>query len=208
MMDDPCNPPDSPACLSRLRPLGQKGGTLIAEGVLDRETHLRRLRAPGGYRPASCLNCGERVLHVHDYRERCLRAEPDGPVEMVVRHACAACHARWLTLPEFIARGLWRSWRVVERATIASSAPRGPPVPKRTVRRWRERLRSAARFLIQLLATSGDAVLSGLATRLGMNATRRELVVASAAAMDTPADRRLAMPAAMIHRLAPGVRLM
>jgi hypothetical protein len=44
-------PPHAEACLVRLRPSTQKGGTIIAEDVLDRATHERRICDPDGYRP-------------------------------------------------------------------------------------------------------------------------------------------------------------
>ncbi|PYT72374.1 MAG: hypothetical protein DMG39_10140 [Acidobacteria bacterium] len=76
-------PPESEACLFRLRSSTQKGGTLIAEEVTDHAAHERRICDPDGYRPAFCPRCGERRLHVHDYRERVLRAEPGKPVAMI-----------------------------------------------------------------------------------------------------------------------------
>jgi len=39
-------PPDHEACLVRLRPSSQKGGTIIAEDVTDRATHDRRICNP------------------------------------------------------------------------------------------------------------------------------------------------------------------
>jgi len=87
-------PPGSEACLVRLRPSSQKGGTLIAEDVTDRATHDRRICNPDGYRPPFCPSCGEMRLHVHDYRERMLLAEPDTPVATIVRHECVACGPR------------------------------------------------------------------------------------------------------------------
>ncbi len=44
-------PPESEACLFRLRSSTQKGGTLIAEDVTDHATHERRICDPDGYRP-------------------------------------------------------------------------------------------------------------------------------------------------------------
>src|SRR3990172_8440174 len=117
-------PPDPPACLVRLRPSSQKGGTLIAEAVTERAEHERRGCGPDGYRAPVWANCNGTVLHVHDYRERQLRAEPGRPVATVVRHLCVACEAVWQTLPAFIARHLWRSWAVVER-TIAGAGAGG-----------------------------------------------------------------------------------
>ena len=107
-------------CLVRLRPSSQKGGTILAEDVTDLATHDRRICDPDGYRPPFCPSCGARRLHVHDYRERVLRAEPLEPVARVVRHECVGCAAVWQVLPAFIARHLWRSWQVVERVLTDS----------------------------------------------------------------------------------------
>jgi hypothetical protein len=140
MSQDRLPPPRAEACLVRLRPSSQKGGTIMAEDVTDLATHDRGLCDPDGYRPAFCPNCGERTLHVHDYRERVLRAEPGDPVARVVRHECLGCDAIWQTLPAFIARHLWRTWRVVQHALRgARRTPveeRWPRVPERTRRRW------------------------------------------------------------------------
>jgi hypothetical protein len=66
------------ACLDRAYASSQKGGTLIAEDVLDLETHERRLEDPGGYRPEGCRRCRSRV-HVHDLRPRqCIRSGNPG----------------------------------------------------------------------------------------------------------------------------------
>jgi hypothetical protein len=209
-------PPDPAGCLLHCYPSSQKGGTLIAEDVTDREAHEKRLCDPDGYRPARCPCCGHPVLHVHDYRSRILLAEPGDPeagksVARIVIHQCAAesCGATWRILPLFIARLLRRSWPVVEAETIGP--PRkadAPPVPKRTARRWRARLRSRARQLVQVLATSGGAMLTNLAQQLGLDATRGDLVLAYATACDVRAGQRLAGPAALVHRLCPWVRLM
>jgi len=195
-------PPQAPACLERLYPSSQKGGTLIAEDVTDLRSHERHLSDPGGYRPRECQRCGHPVLHVHDYRPRVLRADPEKPVTFVVRHRCAnkACGACWQTLPALLARHLWGRWRVVEASTQGSRPRRWPPVPQRTRRRWRSRLRSAARQLVQAVAASKDPALGLAAMRVGLEATRGELVATLA--------RSLSAVAALLHRLAPGVRLM
>jgi len=217
MSHDRLPPPDPEGCLVHRCPSSQKGGTLVAEDVSDRKTHERRLRDPDGYRPERCPRCGHPVLHVHDYRERKLYAEPGEPddtgksVAKVVVHQCAAepCRATWRILPLYIARHLWRSWPVVETETLG--LPRkadAPRVPERTARRWRSRLRSAARQLVQALATSGSAILTTLAQKLGLDGTRGDLVVGYAAAVHVGAGERLASPAALVHRLCPGVRLM
>jgi len=208
-------PPHPEACLVRLRSSSQKGGTILAEDVTDWATHERRVCDPDGYRPAFCPNCGDTTLHVHDYRERILRAEPGEPVARVVRHACVGCAAIWQTLPAVIARCLWRSWRVVEHTlTGAQLAPapeeprRWPPVPARTQRRWQARWRRPVPGLAQVLATCGEATWVALATSLAAAATCADLVAAYTHASATLAGQRLASVAALVYRLQPCVRLM
>ena len=217
MSDHRSPPPDPAACLVRGRPSTQKGGTLIAEAVTERAEHERRVCDPDGYRPPFCANCNGTVLHVHDYRERQLRAEPGRPVATVVRHLCVACAAVWQTLPAFIARHLWRSWAVVERTIAGSVAAspaspaasvRWPRVPERTGRRWRSRLRAAALFLVRVLAASGEGAWARLARELGLDATRAELVAAYGHSPAAPAGQRLAAVSALVYRLHPNVRLM
>ena len=211
MSQDRLPPPHQEACLVRLRPSSQKGGTIIAEDVTDRAVHDRRLCSPDGYRPAFCPNCGARTLHVHDYRERILRAEPGEPVARVVRHACVGCTGIWQIVPAFLARHLWRTWRVVEQALTGAGPPTPRPwprVPARTQRRWRARWRRPAQFLTQVLATCGAAAWATLAAGLGPAARCAELVAAYAGAQATPAGQRLATVAGLVHRLQPQVRLM
>jgi len=201
-------------CLVRPYPSSQKGRTLIAEEVTDRATHEQRLRSPDGYRPSRCPRCGHDVLHLHDYPERKLLAEPlnaDHPAATVriVRHECDACRAIWRVLPAFLARRLWRSWAVVEAVTAGAPPPATQPeVPPRTERRWTARLASAAMQLVQVLATSADTVLESIASAVGLQARRLDLVVVYAITTDSPPGRKLANLAALIHRLVPGVRLM
>ena len=215
MSQDRLPPPGQEACLVRLRPSSQKGGTIIAEDVTDRATHDRRICDPDGYRPAFCPKCGDRTLHVHDYRDRVLRAEPGAPVARVVRHECVGCDAIWQILPAFIARHLWRTWSVVERTLSGAEPPpptletrRWPRVPERTRRRWRARWLRPARFLVQILASCGEAVWAALAGMLGPAATCADLVAAYAVARTTPAGQLFAAVAALGYRLQPKVRLM
>jgi hypothetical protein len=196
-----------------LRSSSQKGGTIIAEDVTDLATHDRLVCNPDGYRPPFCPTCGSSRLHVHDYRERVLRAEPGDPVTRVVRHECVVCEAVWQVLPAFIARHLWRSWRVVDHV-LTGSVPatqeetrRWPAVPERTCRRWRSRWLRPARYLVQVLASCGDAAWSALAGELAAEARCADLVAAYAGAQATPAGQRLAVVAALIYRLQPKVRL-
>jgi hypothetical protein len=187
---------------------------LIAEDVLDRTTHEQRLCSPDGYRPPWCPKCGHTVLHVHDYPTRLLLAEPLDPERpartmRIVRHECAACGAKWRTLPAFLARRLWRSWPVVEAVTVGSPPPAPqPPVPARTRRRWSTRIASSAAQLIQILATSGRAALDVIAGAIGLRPTRGELVLAHASATATPRGQKVSSLAALVHRMVPGVRLL
>jgi hypothetical protein len=214
MSQDRLPPPASEACLVRLRPSSQKGGTIVAEDVTDLATHERRLCDPDGYRPKFCPRCRETTLHVHDYRERVLRAEPGRPVASIVRHECVGCEAIWQVLPAFVARHLWRTWQVVEHtlrgarpAASEIEARRFPPVPERTRRRWRARWLRPARFVAQVLASCGEAAWAALAAGLEPAATCAELVAAYAGATVTAAGHLLAGVAALIYRLQPKVRL-
>jgi hypothetical protein len=204
-------PPRAEACLVRLRPSSQKGGTIIAEDVTDRATHERRLCDPDGYRPPFCPNCGEKTLHLHDYRWRALLAEPGDPEARIVRHECVECTAIWQILPAFIARHLWRSWKVVEYALTgsgpAAESRHWPPVPERTLRRWRARWHRSAHFLIQVLAVCGDAAWSALAGELAAEARCADFVAAHTRARRPPVDQRLAAVAALVYRLQLKVRL-
>jgi hypothetical protein len=199
------------ACLIRLRSSTQKGGTIIAEEVTDHATHERCICDPDGYRRGTfCARCGGRRLHVHDYRERVLRAELGKPVITIVRLMCVACEAIWQILPLFLARHLWRTWEVVRRVLMpdskTSSASEGEPwpkVPPRTVRRWRQRWLRPALALAQILATSGP--WDALAIGLPVDATCGDLVAAYAAAQ---VGEPLSSLAALIYRLQPKVRLM
>jgi len=202
-------PPPPPTCLVGAYASSQKGGTLVAEYVSSLAEHRQRICVPGGYRPSQCAKCLGSRLHVHDYRERKLRAESEAAVARVVRYLCCTCGAIWLVLPRFIARRLWRTWRVVEVHTLGPAPlPNDPPVPERTQRRWRGRLACAARHAVQVIATSGAAALEQLAGKLGLNATRADLVLAYAGAFNVASTQRLAGLAAHLHRLAPGARLM
>lgn len=204
-------PPHTPPAnyLDRRDPSSQKGGTLIAEDVTDLATHEQRWRMPDGYRPPRCLRCGHPHLHRHDVRLRVLRADPAAARITVVRYRCAApaCRARWLILPQFLARGVWRRWVVVAAAVLERRPATWPPVPARTRRRWRARLQLAGLVLVQVLAASG-AVLEHAGHTLGLTATRRDVVHAVGTALGTSLGAALAMTAAFLHRLAPGLRLM
>jgi len=198
-------PPAADSCLSRLYSSSpkQKGGTRIAEAVHDLATHLRMLLTPWAYCPEAC-RCGCDRLHVHGLRERHPRHfVVDGvpvPVVSILVFICADCDATWRVLPAFLARLLWHTWDVIEREALAKPRPRAAPaVPRRTVQRWCARLAQSARLPIQVLVLAGGE-LRKLAERVGLQATRLELLRASGGS--------LAALAALLHRLAPGVRLM
>jgi uncharacterized protein DUF6431 len=218
MTDHRPPPPEPEDCLTQSRASRYKGGTLIAEDVLDLATHLRRVVDPDGYRPLWCPRCDGSVLHVHDYLRRRPIGEPGMPLEIpIVRHICAApeCRATWRILPAFLARHLWRMWVTIERTVSEDAQPAeesaevvAAPIPEQTVRRWRARLASIARQLVVLLAISGGALLETIAKRVGLVATRSELVEVHARMADAPPGRWLADLAALVHRLERGLRLM
>jgi hypothetical protein len=209
-------PPDVEACLVLSRVSRYKGGTLVAEDVVDLAAHLARLCDPDGYRPPWCPRCNGTTLHVHDYLERRLRSESECVVVRIIRYICAArdCMATWRMLPAFIARHLWRAWAVVERTVM----PRPPPkpekvagrasIPESTTRRWVARLQSPARQLVELLAASGAALLEAIAERVGLDAVRYRLVDVYAAIGRADIGARLGALAVLTHRLERGIRLM
>lgn len=208
-------PPDPEACLVAAYSSSQKGGTLIDETCHDLAAHQVRLGDPDAYRPERCPKCGCSRLHAHDYRSRKLAGDPDATATQVRRYRCAsaACEARWQVLPRLLCRWLWRRWRVVEQTLAAgpastTSSTDTPPVPPSTVRRWSARFASAARMLVQALATSHEPRLEGIARQLEQGATRESFVRAAAALLRLEAGATLAALAALVHRLVPGIRLM
>jgi hypothetical protein len=198
----------------RLRPSTQKGGTLIAEDVTEWATHDRRICDPDGYRPPTCPTCGGSPLHIHDYRERVLRAEPTMPVARIVRLACVPCGAIWQVLPAFIARHLWRTWPTVAHMLVPDAAsaptvsPPWPKVPVRTVCRWRARWQRPAHALVQIMTASGAAVWAALVSLLAPDATCCDVVLMYARQDGSCLSRAVAAVAALINRLQPRVRLM
>lgn len=188
---------------------------MIAEEVTELGEHERRLQM-GAYRPSKCARCGGAV-HAHDRRSRLLLGDAAGSTE-IARYRCARrkrCGAVWRVLPALLARHLWRGWSTVERAVLSENDAAGAdavPVPAATVKRWRKRLLSSAAALVAALATAYDVPeLAAVMGEAGYDATRAELVaiygehVPSVAAH---AGGRLGNLAGLIHRLAPGVRLM
>ncbi len=207
--------PAIPACLITpysSKPL-QKGGTLIAEDVVDLDEHRRRMSDPDAYRPARCFHCDSVRLHAHDFRDRRLRGDPGTAWETIRRYLCASCQGVWQVLPAVICRHLHRRWDVVQSSVTSSGAmaPEGrarrPAVPGETVRRWMGRLQLSALVLTQVLAGAGAAV-ADVVGQVGMDCTRGELVDALATAGVVQGPRKLEQLAGWIHRLVPGVRLM
>lgn len=205
------SPPEPEECLIHSRVSMYKGGTLIAEDVHDLDTHKKRLADPDGYRPAQCAHCDGRTLHVHDHLHRKLRNQPGITEIGIVRYICACleCRATWRILPALLPRHLWRTWeRLEQTAHNVAPEPGVAKVPKRTAQRWQSRLASAAKQLVVLLASSGGVLLEALAMTVGLSASRHALVDEHAQVAQSPEGRRLADLAALIHRLARGLRLM
>ncbi len=82
-----------------------------------------------------------------------------------------------------------------------------PVVPARTRRRWRARLRSAARQLAYLLAHHDDESVARFASLVGVDDTRRDLVELFIA-VRVLGVHALEDIAATVHVLEPGIRLM
>lgn len=197
-------PPAADSCLGQSYSSSptRKGGTLIDELATDLAGHLLSLLFPDRCRPRIC-RCGASVLHVHGRRDRHpLQLVVDGqpvPVVTLLVFLCVGCSATWRILPAFLARHLRRPWDVIERET--SGRPRGaaPKVPPRTVQRWRARLAQSARLPVQVLVVAG-AALRALAQRAGLECSRGELLLAFGGSFGALA--------VLLHRLAPGIRLM
>jgi hypothetical protein len=206
-------PPAADRCLdssyASRGPKGQKGGTLVDGSVLTLAAHEARLKDPSSYLPKEC-RCGCTRLHAHDRRTRTLRGTLaiDGgfAVVFILVFLCASCSATWRVLPAFLARLLWRTWETVANTLAEEPPPDQPKVPARTRQRWRARLGQAARTATQVLASSGDAALRAVAQQVGLEARRQELVTAFAAAFTGGVV--LLRLAELLHRLAPGIRLM
>ncbi|HVR72818.1 MAG TPA: hypothetical protein VMT52_00730 [Planctomycetota bacterium] len=206
-------PPPPPAvCLTRSYASRKiKGGTVIAEDVLDLETHRKRLADPGAYRTAigACWACGTSALHAHCFRERVLRpaSVKEAAVTTTVRlFRCsrAGCGAVFTVLPLIIARHLWRLWKTVEDAATEKLE-----VPKSTRRRWLGRLRSSGSQLVQTLTSKASSLLSGsFRSALARVATRGDLVETFRSSLAERVLDSFAPLSAWIHRLEPGIRLM
>jgi hypothetical protein len=211
MSADTLSPPPPAVCLTRSYASRKiKGGTVIAEDVLDLDTHKEKLADPDEYR--ECIpperHCGAKV-HALCFRERLLRsAEVDEPPQIttVRMYRCPrrSCGAVFTVLPAFIARHLWRQWRTVEEVT---EGRRG--APKLTQHRWLGRLKSSASQLVQLvLAKASSLVPSECLHALTKVTTRWSFLEAVRSAALREHQHSLAAIAAWIHRLEPGIRLM
>ncbi len=203
-------PLEAEACLCERYPSSQKGGTLIIEGVDDLAEHERRL-VQGAYRPDGCPRCHQPV-HVHDRRPRLLAGDVAGSTE-IARFRCSdreGCGAVWQVLPQLLARHLWRAWRTVQAAVIEPvEASAVEAVPARTRRRWRSRLASSAVLVVSVLSEALDVgPVPRVAKAAGPSTTRGELVAAFARELRPWLGQQLSKLAELVHRLAPGVRLM
>lgn len=204
-------PPAAAVCLTTpyaSKP-GQKGGTLLREGVRDLAEHRRLLSDLDGYRPDHCPRCGGCVFHAHDFRSRKLRDQPDSAEELIRRYRCT-CSAVWQVLPGFLARHLHRTWGAVRSALVAAGALESTGTEwsvrrkPSTLRRWMGRLNSSALVLTQVFAAAGLTIFG----RVGAWCTRGELVAELALAGAIEKPRQLEHLACWSHRLSPGLRLM
>jgi DNA-directed RNA polymerase subunit RPC12/RpoP len=189
-------------------PSSQKGGTKIVDEVKDWEAHLQRLETVDGYRPGLCDHCGCRRLHGHGRRVRVLAGDDLVALE-IRRYRCVECGAVWQVLPGFVARQLWRRWEKVDEALQETreerAAREGPPrVPGRTVRRWRSNLQSCGRRVLHVLSVTGRPEAEAAVQRVPVECTRNEVL----AAYRSEAKGTLAEVASLLHRAAPGVRMM
>jgi len=179
-----------------------KGGTVIIGEVQDREEHARRMLDPETYRPPPCVRCGRR-LHGHGMRPR----KPVGETPFDIRrYTCPSCGGAVQVLPGFLARHLWRTWRVVEAVCVPLQRQPAMTVAPRTRRRWRARAGQAAFYLLQVLSAVRQAALTEQVVRVGLDATRRALLVAFAPL--TGVLGACAMLANLLNRLRPGLRVM
>lgn len=206
-------PPAADSCLVRPYRASsrmQKGGTAIAAEVVDLETHERRLDE-GRYRPERCPSpaCGGTTLHAHGTRTRSLKgalgALAPPLLVMVALFRCVGCSGVWRVLPGFIPRWLHYPWRLVHRVLDAEASRSPTPVPARTRRRWVARAGQEGRVPRQVLATSGSPRLRGFVAALGLSPARAALVAAFAP-VSAPRGPWESL-AALLHRLAPGIRL-
>lgn len=185
--------------IDRAYPGKQKGGTRIAADIATREEHERRLADPDGYRPP--CSCGHARPHAHEFRER---HPPGQPPVKVRRYLCPRCGALWTVLPGFLARHLWWPWESIDASVRDAPAPTSV-VPRQTRRRWRSRLATSGRLLVQILVSRARPELAVIAAAAGLDATRRRVVEILRPQVVGVA---LAWLAALVHLVVPGVRVM
>lgn len=101
------------------------------------------------------------------------------------------------------AAGRWSS-----RRRWAPPIPSAPATPKQTLRRWAGRLASSAVVLVAVLAQAATSPVARLVRKVRHNERRLDLVSAYAALFEVQPGRRLCALAGLLHRMAPGVRLM
>lgn len=172
---------------------------MVVREVVDAAEHERRMTDPDAYRQP-CRACLHERPHAHDVRLR--RPIGEAPVQ-VRRYRCPHCGAVWTMLPAFLAVHLRWTWRRIEQTCTAGES-RGP-VPGRTRRRWRGRLRCSARQLLTVLMTTMHAPLCRLASVVGLDATRAALLEATRGLAPIGV---FAWMAGLLQSLMPGVRLM
>jgi len=186
---------------------------LIEEAVQTVEEH-ERWHSRGSYKPERCplADCGSN-LHAHGSKPRVLKGML-GPLALLLEpvvlliaiYRCPRCGAVWRVLPGFVPRWLHSPWSVV-RETVERAAKDADRVSPRTRRRWVARLWQRADLPVQVLATSGSPPLREIAGFVGLLADRARLVaVWSEKALF--AGCSFGSLAGLLHRLAPGVRLM
>lgn len=172
---------------------------MVVREVVDVAEHERRMADLDAYRQP-CRACLHERPHAHDVRLR--RPIGEAPV-LVRRYRCPHCRSVWTMLPAFLAMHLWWTWRRIEQACTKGESH--GPVPGRTRRRWRGRLRLSARQLLTVLMTTMHAPLCRLASAVGLDATRAALIEAARGLV--PAQV-FAWMAGLLQSLMPGVRLM
>jgi hypothetical protein len=144
-------------------------------------------------------------LHGHGLRLRALAGDELGVIE-IRRYRCAGCRAVWQVLPGFVARWLWRRWEVVDGALKRKRRHGRAAVPERTQRRWRSTLRRSARLVRHVLSATQRPDIDAVVRRVPLTGTRGDVL----AAYREHAKDGNALPelAALLHRLAPGLRMM
>ena len=197
-------PPPTPFYLDLRCPSSQRGGTVIAAEIKDWEAHQQQMETVDGYRPARCAHCGGTRLHGHGRRERVLAGDEQCRVE-IRRYRCVGCRAVWQVVPGFLARRLWRRWEVVEGALTGKRRRSRIPVPGRTRRRWRSKLVSDGRVVRHVLSATQQPGLEAVVRHVQPICTRGDVLAAYRVYAGVDALVELG---ALLHRLAPGLRMM